>query len=287
MLMIYKIGPIISGPMAEYTGWRSFWWLNTAMLGATFLMVLFGFPETKWHRVHPSELARTATELSSPRSKEVITANLNKSTDLEKSRTADVLPDLSYTAASSRDPYLGKGTPSRRQFDFFQPNPHPLKSILLDLWIPWKLFAFPIVEFASFVVSWSASSFLTLNLTQSEAFAAPPYKFSPKTIGFFNFAILIGALIGLITAGPLSDWVSMRLTRINRGIREPEMRLPSMIPYVIIMMLGNFVVAFGYQQHWDWKVSLKIRQSFNLLAAIVNWLFLWFCPLMCLAAELT
>ena len=225
------------------------------MLGATFLLLVFGFPETKWHRIHPNEIARTATEVPGPLSTEGITTSLAKVTDLEKAHTADGLPDLSQTATSKRDPYLGRGKPSRRQFNFFQSNPHPLESILLDLWVPLKLFAFPIIEFASFVVSWSASSFLTLNLTQSEAFAAPPYTFSPKTIGFFNFAILIGALIGLFTAGPLSDWVSMRLTRMNRGIREPEMRLPTMIPYVLIMMLGNFIVAFGYQHHWDWKVS--------------------------------
>ncbi len=230
------------------------------MLGVTFLMVAFGFPETKWHRVHPDELARTATNLSTPLSKGGITVDLAKGTDFEKSRISDGLPDLLHTATSQKDPYLGKGMPSRRQFNFFQPNAHPFKSILLDLWIPWKLFAFPIVEFASFVVSWSASSFLTINLTQSEAFAAPPYKFSPKTIGFFNFASLTGAIIGLLTAGPLSDWVSMRLTRINRGIREPEMRLPTMIPYVLIMMLGNFVVAFGYQHHWDWKVGHAVLQ---------------------------
>jgi hypothetical protein len=43
-----------------------------------------------------------------------------------------------------------------------------------------------------------------------------------------NFAILIGALIGLATAGPLSDWVSARATKKNRGVREPEMRLAAM-----------------------------------------------------------
>lgn len=43
-----------------------------------------------------------------------------------------------------------------------------------------------------------------------------------------NFAILIGAFIGLGTAGPLSDWVSARATKKNRGIREPEMRLQAM-----------------------------------------------------------
>ena len=42
-----------------------------------------------------------------------------------------------------------------------------------------------------------------------------------------NFAILAGALIGLATAGPLSDWVSARVTKRNRGITEPGMRLPT------------------------------------------------------------
>lgn len=165
------------------------------------------------------------------------------------------MADLSHSATAERDPYLGKGTPSKQQFRPFQPNAHPFKSILLDLWIPWKLHLYPIIEFSAFVVSWTASSFLTINLTQSQNFAAPPYNFSSQTIGFFNFAILIGAILGLVTNGPLSDWISMRATRRNRGIREPEMRLPTMIPYVIIMLIGNFVVAFGCQYKWNWKVS--------------------------------
>jgi len=129
----------------------------------------------------------------------------------------------------------------------------------MELWMPWKLFAFPIVQFSSFVVSWTASSFLTLNLTQSQAFAVPPYNFSSAKIGFFNFAILIGAFIGLFTAGPLSDFIAARLTRRNNGIREPEMRLLTMIPYVIIMIIGNVVTAIGYEKGWDWKVTSKPR----------------------------
>lgn len=32
------------------------------------------------------------------------------------------------------------------------------------------------------------------------------------------------------------------------------MRLPALIPYVLIMLADNFVVAFGYQYKWDWRV---------------------------------
>jgi hypothetical protein len=73
-----------------------------------------------------------------------------------------------------------------------------------------------------------------------------------------NFAILVGALIGLATAGPLSDWLSARSTRRNAGIREPEMRLPAMIPYILIMYLGNIVVAVGWEHHWPWEAIVLI-----------------------------
>lgn len=255
-LMSFQVGPIIAGPMAEYSGWRNFWWLNVGLIGATSIMCLFGFPETKYHRTHPEEIRNVASERTTGVPGEKTTIATTEGSDVEKVVSPE-LADLSHAATAQRDPWLRKGRPSKQQFRLFQPNAHPFKSILLDLWIPWKLFAFPIVEFASFVVSWSASSFLTLNLTQSQAFAAPPYNFKPLTIGFFNFAILVGGILGLVTAGPLSDWISMKLTKRNNGIREPEMRLPTMIPYVAIMIIGNFVVAFGWQQGWDWKVSIR------------------------------
>jgi hypothetical protein len=81
-----------------------------------------------------------------------------------------------------RDPYLGKGIPSEQQFRFWQPAGfHDI--VNSELVTPWKLWLFTIVELASFVISWSASCFLTINLTQSQNFAAPPHLFDPTTIG--------------------------------------------------------------------------------------------------------
>lgn len=231
------------------------------------------------HRLHPAEMVQSIAndaKTSPATSGEKLSTTDANQRDPEKlggeithTATHGTMPDLSHQATAERDPHLGKGTPSKAQWKLFQPNAHPFKAIFLDLWIPWKLFAFPIVEFAAFVVSWSCSSFLTINLTQSQNFAAAPYHFNSQSIGFMNFAILAGALIGLATAGPLSDWVSARATRKNGGIREPEMRLPAMsesscssttdppankspVPYVLIMILGNFIVAFGYENKWSW-----------------------------------
>lgn len=262
------VGPIISGSMTETVGWRSFWWFNTGLLGLSFIMVVFMFPETRYQRSTPVAGAQSKTSSLEEKTQAMTTEKVNTANagadanQIQHVKTADsVLPntsDLEATETAARDPYLGRGSPGKWQWRIFQPNAHPFRSILLDLWIPWKLFAFPIVEFAAFVVSWSCSSFLTINLTQSQVLAEPPYNMKPMVVGFTNFAIMVGAFIGLFTAGPLSDWVSARSTRRNGGVREPEMRLPAMIPYVIIMFLGNIVVAVGYEKKWPWQAIVVI-----------------------------
>jgi len=228
--------------MAEHVGWRSFFWLNVGLLGAVLLSQIFLFPETKWRRVHPDEVTNER--------------HVNPASEFEPEKRLQVTQQetVNVENVAERDPYLHRGKPSKQQFKLWQLDGNNMKTVLISFWIPWKLLSFPIVELAAFVVSWSASCFLTLNLTQSQAFAEPPYNFNSQSIGFFNFAILIGAFIGLATNGLLSDWISMKATRKNRGIREPEMRLPAMAIYVVIMIIGNFVVAFGYQYKWDWRV---------------------------------
>ncbi|KAK5021757.1 hypothetical protein LTS07_010652 [Exophiala sideris] len=91
-----------------------------------------------------------------------------------------------------------------------------------------------------------------------DKFQAPPYNFTSELIGFEAFAVFAGCLSGLFTAGPLSDWISARATKMNDGIREPEMRLPTLIPYVLLMILGNTITAVGYARDWPWEVIVII-----------------------------
>jgi MFS family permease len=236
--------------MAEHVGWRHFFWFNTALLAVVLILVVFFFPETKWTRLPPTGGRSVET---TPDTK----ASAEKPTETFEENACPSDPETQSTTTNTRTTSLvGSGTPSKSQFALYHlpKEASTLRTLALAFYIPWKLHVFPIIHLAAFVVSWSASVFLTLNLTQSQAFAAPPYNFSSQTIGFFNFAILVGALIGLLTNGPLSDWISMRATVKNRGVREPEMRLPTMIPYFVICIVGNFVVAFGYEYKWDWKV---------------------------------
>jgi len=263
------VGPIIAGSMAQNVGWRSFWWLYVAMNAFTILCCVFLFPETKFHR--PFGYADNKVKMAGGNtvtnddSQEKVAAPVHHNGGVQGNGTGQDLENTISVqqtntntlqpAKTHLDPSLGKGKPSKQQWKLWQPFEG---NILQEFLLPWYLLLFPIVELAAFTVSWSASSFLTLNLTQSQVFAAPPYNFSPQTVGFFNFAVLVGAVIGLFTAGPLSDFIAAKLTNRNRGIREPEMRLLTAVPYVIIMVIGNVVVALGYQHQWDWKVIVIV-----------------------------
>ncbi|KAK3657621.1 hypothetical protein LTR56_002396 [Elasticomyces elasticus] len=102
----------------------------------------------------------------------------------------------------------------------------------------------------------AANSLLCVNLTQSQVLAAPPYDFSPGSVGYANFALAAGAIVALATAGPMSDWMAVRATKQNGGIREAEMRLPALIPYILIAAVGMTIVGVGHQRKWPWEVII-------------------------------
>lgn len=243
--------------MSQKVGWRGFFWLNTALLSTVFLLILFFCPETSWRRTRDSDTKQTAAvpvgsadTTTADNSDKPETLELEQHIETPSPRKLVILED-----ADEADLWLGKGYPSMKQFKLWQLDNHGFQKLLINFFTPWKLLFYPIAALASFVMSWTSNSMLILLLTQSQVFSAEPYNLKPRTIGLFNLAILIGTFIGLATNGPLSDWVCMKATKRNRGIREPEMRLPAMIPYLVIYIIGNFVVAFGYQYKWPWQVG--------------------------------
>ncbi|KAH9907047.1 major facilitator superfamily domain-containing protein [Xylariomycetidae sp. FL2044] len=252
------VGPIIAGSMTYHTGWRSFWWLNTALLLFSFLLSLVLFPETRYRRAYEDGKVDVGGDKDSSGAAEKTIEPPSVSHDEEGDKISGVAANddpLAAEAQTPRDPWLGRGKPSKTQFKLIS---HYEGGFLRELWIPLYLHAFPIVELAAFVVSFSASGYLVVNLSQTQAFAAPPYNYSSETIGLFNLALLIGAIIGLLTNGPWSDWVAAYLTKKNNGVREPEMRLPAMIPYVLIPILGSVVTSVGYDYHWPWPAIVVI-----------------------------
>ncbi|PQE14259.1 MFS transporter protein [Rutstroemia sp. NJR-2017a BVV2] len=251
------IGPIISGSIASHISWRWFFWLCTILQGVNFIAMVFFAPETRFRRgrSHPGTPTGVTTILDSDKEKQEATTT----TDDSRSKS----PSISASQPQTVNNVLGTGKPSKAQFALIPTLQYDGLSLLLhDITAPIYIFTFPIILWASLSFGFSANCLLSLNLTQSQVFAAPPYSFSPASVGFINFAFFGGSLIGLLTAGPLSDWISMRATRRNGGIREPEMRLITLIPYIVICLIGMVVTGVGYQRQWPWEAIIIIGYGF-------------------------
>ncbi|GLA31558.1 hypothetical protein AnigIFM63326_010235 [Aspergillus niger] len=240
------LGPVISGNITQRFGWRSFFWLSMAMTCFNFITILLCSPETKYHRDHaPNPLRHTPHASLTPKAMESPT-DISPTVDSKETYSTQPLP-----------PKPGTGSPSSAQFKIWRIPDMRWKAFLLrDLLTPFRICLYPIIFWAAVTVSGVANFVLFWNLTESSVLGAPPYNFNASNVGYSNFAFLIGCMVGLVTAGPLSDWVAVKATQRNRGIYEAEMRLLALIPPAGILLLSVLVGAFAILSSWPWPVLL-------------------------------
>jgi hypothetical protein len=259
------IGPIISGPLADRSahlssiqlyelsltinlryGWRSFFWLATGLATFNLILLIIFFPETKFHRT---------LSTGSPVSEEV-----KEGSTLEKGQSAQVniangdKVERTMTASTA---FVGKGRPNKQDFMLWRSPDGRWKQFLIrDITTPLRAFFYPIIFWAGLLVAGSANLLLLWNMTESSLLSNAPYNWSPSQVGYANFAFAVGGLAGLVSAGPFSDWVAKGATSRNDGVREPEMRLPALIPFVTLTAIGIVIGGLGYQNLWPWESTI-------------------------------
>ncbi len=208
-------------------------------------MMVFMFPETQYIRT----ITATSESPSSNDDSQVFEPKAENIREIPKttmqvftgsdSKASLSTRSINYVYNSHRLPI---GRPSRKQFSLIhKPYLSDNNIVFRDAIAPIQIFTFPIILWATFSFGFAANCLLALNLTQSQVFAAPPYLFTPAQVGFVNLAFVVGGIVGLLTAGPFSDWVSMRATRGNSGVREAEMRLIALVPYTCICLISMTV----------------------------------------------
>lgn len=159
-----------------------------------------------------------------------------------ESSTGHIESGAAVLATACDTSVRGRGKPSRRQFNIFQEvDKRAARSFVRHFLTPAYIFFFPIVFWASMAMGSAANALLAVNILQSPGLSAPPYNFTPAQVGYANFALVVGGLLGLAVAGPWSDHVSNKATVKNGGIREPEMRLISLVPFIAAAIVGLVV----------------------------------------------
>ncbi|RHZ58371.1 putative MFS transporter [Aspergillus thermomutatus] len=237
-------GIIISGLVTIKHDWRTIYWVGCALVGALILVVIFFFPETAYRRVGNPLVERSA--------------------EIQKQSDSNNLESASIPSIPSKMSYL-------RSLRFWSGETYTDESFWRMFVRPFGLILIPPIFWATIVMSVTIGFLVAVVSNFASAFSTT-YGFEAWQSGLCFIAGMLGCFLGTFAGGPFSDWVADYFTKRNGGIREPEMRLPAIIPSVIAAPLSLVLYGCGIANGWHWMVptvglgllSFAITQGTNV-----------------------
>lgn len=214
--------------------WRVIYEVASACIGLILVLAFFAFPETAFTREKTIE-SPSPSGVSGPIVDTDGIKEEGSHTDLEHAPSSQTLP--------KRKSYLQ----TLRLFSGTHTDEHLYKIFLRPL----GLICLPPILWSALVESVTIGFLVAVTSNVDSAFEAT-YGFESWQVGVCFISACIGALIGIPAGGQLGDLVADYLTRRNHGIREPEMRLPAMIPSLITTPLALVLYGVGVQHKLHW-----------------------------------
>lgn len=75
-------------------------------------------------------------------------------------------------------------------------------------------------------------------------FLGPPLWFDEVRTGYMYVGAFIGSILGLAISGLLSDWIMKVMVKLNKGVYEPEFRIP--LVFFQMLFCGVGLYGFGF-----------------------------------------
>ncbi|KAM0202711.1 hypothetical protein ACHAPA_010853 [Fusarium lateritium] len=235
-------GIIISGLITINLHWRYIYWVAVALIGACTILIVFTFPETVYNRNGSPDETRTV--------------NHADTAQIQHTKHEDMDPEIVQSEGiTGHERLSGSPTPKRTYLQslLMYSGVHTKESFFKLFIRPVVLLALPPVLWATLVMSATIGFLVAISSNFAIAFGTT-YGFKPYQAGLCFIASPVGAGIGAFFGGRLSDVVADRLTRRNNGIRQPEMRLPTMIISVVTTPLALVLYGVGIDRAWPWVV---------------------------------
>ncbi|GAB7349675.1 hypothetical protein MBLNU459_g0347t1 [Dothideomycetes sp. NU459] len=284
--------PVIVGKMTNTLGWQWTFYMLAIFSGAMLPLVIFFVPETSFVRADylNSDISRIDNaaagfelkETSIPDSPEEHSQSVSVDglayhenfSSLEKppaSTSAQALTNQSEDISPQRDSYAK----TLRPFNGRKTSESYWKLLLR----PFPLFLHPAILWACLIQGTLIGWTVLIGIVLAAIMLGPPLFFNEVQTGYMYTGAFVGALLGFIIAGTLSDFSAKWLTKRNGGIYEPEFRMILVIPQLIFGCAGLY--GFGitanntpkYGWFWpDFFFSLEVMGM--VLGAVASALYI-------------
>ena len=211
--------PVVVGKITRTIGWEWSFYLVAISAGLLLPFIFFFVPETAFRRESSlnTDIAPQAS-ISAVQSHSI--------SDRDEKPTSPAAPSLNTippktTFARTLLPFNGRITDE----SFF-------KLILRPL----PLFFHPAILWGCLIQGAMIGFTVMIGVVLAVIFYGPPLWFTEVNTGYMYTGPFIGAILGFIVAGLLSDWSTRFMIRQNKGVYEPEFRILLVIPQLIFVV---------------------------------------------------
>ncbi len=119
---------------------------------------------------------------------------------------------------------------------------------------PLPLFLHPAIIWGCLIQGTLIGWTVMIGVVLAAIFLGPPLFFDEVKTGYMYTGAFIGAMLGFIMAGVLSDWSTKLMVRRNKGVYEPEFRIVLVIAQLVFScaglygfgITGNNVAKYGW-----------------------------------------
>ncbi|AAS52257.1 ADR337Cp [Eremothecium gossypii ATCC 10895] len=256
------LGPLIAGYIASLTNFRWVGWCAVIISAFLLLWIVFGCEETYFdRRLYQTPLTVVAGH-STDEEDNKCSACAGTTTGAEKRSLAYA----SNTELNERVVMLntqlidGSEEPPKRYFRRIRLITRAtnfrgwgVKQYFKYLGLNLRMFLFPPVWLSG--LYWGTQDvFLSFYLTtQDTNFYDEPWNYSTYRVAIMNVPTLLGAVVGCMYAGVISDVFVLWLARRNNGILEAEFRLYFAAVAGIAGTLGLILFGYGAARALPWQ----------------------------------
>ncbi|KAH8737378.1 major facilitator superfamily domain-containing protein [Ilyonectria robusta] len=232
--------PILVGKITESLGWNWTFFFVSIFLAPTLLAVFFFCPETTYRRAAILNTDTTVAEESKQESSPRHPDSSSPERSSEPSRGFVLFP-----TSSALQPIGNANTPKKsfvESLSLFDGRKTDERYWVLLL-RPFPLLTHPAFIWGCLIQGTMIGWTVFIGVIVAAIFIGPPYYWGEVMAGYTYTGAFVGALCGFAIAGLLADSSVKYLTRLNKGIYEPEFRILMVFPMMIIGGIGLY--GFG------------------------------------------
>ncbi|KAJ9641303.1 hypothetical protein H2204_002981 [Knufia peltigerae] len=248
-----SLAPLAAGYVTVSEGWRWVWWWIAILLGILLLAFTFFYEETRYDRATIDGVQNTdSRDQVDPSTKGLDFQESDQKQpvllDTVQSRGANsIITDLDTTGPRRKSYY--------QKLSLWSTSPIPFRYFLKHCYQPAQvLTSIPAVFYMALLQGAMTSASIISVTALSVYITLPPYSFNASQLGLMGLPGFIGILLGALICGPLSDWTIIRLSKSNKGIYEPEMRLYLILASIPFLVSGVLITGIAMDKGLAWEV---------------------------------